>query len=107
MIDLIVTSFLPIIDEKEVVHSCEIPRKSWELIIHGSITTVIFQVGMLALRQRFEPRWEDTTEMAICELLALYSHAREDGMPLEEPKLWDKARMYDVVVDESVSNKET
>ncbi len=55
--------------------------------------SVEFHLRVIASRQRFEFKWKGTTTIngSVIEVTpALYSHASEDGVPLDEPKVWSE-----------------
>jgi hypothetical protein len=64
-------------------------RSRMERIIADAVT---LQLRMLGSRQKFEVRMVESNEKIIC-LPDLYSHSAEDGMPLDEPKLWYEGKI--------------
>ncbi|RDL35945.1 uncharacterized protein BP5553_06557 [Venustampulla echinocandica] len=72
-------------------------------VTEALIDAVTLQMRMLGSPQQFELRWKETNETSVCQQPALYSHAGEDGVPLDEPKLWWGDGTYDVTEDGSVT----
>ena len=57
---------------------------------------VMLRLRMLASRRQFKFIWGETTEQCFTLRPALYSFADEDGVPLDEPKLWAEARIFEM-----------
>jgi hypothetical protein len=74
-------------------------RHSIPYVTQAFLDTVTLRLRMLGSRQKFEFKWDETTEMSVCFKPALYSHASPDGVLLDEPKLWWGCRILDVATD--------